>query len=758
MSKCEIKSIAVHHPELDPEITRNRFSVFLYRGAKSGDVEFMKTYLETDFLNADIDSQGNENGETALHAAARLGHVEAVEFLVNYNADIYRMDNDGFTPMHLAMFKGREEVLMLFINHDENVLLMEDDLQRSLLWHASQRGLHEMAEILIEKGSNVHSVSADSQTPFNAAVYNGHINVTKVFLDKEENFELNFPQADGFYPLIYAAKGNRVAMGEFLIGVGANVTLSRQNGSPLLSRAIFHRSKEFIKFLIGIGTNIEEKSDAGNTPLQFACFLGDLEIVKLLIERGNAKVNIPTASLKQQPLYDAAKRGHLDVMLYLLSKGAEIKADEDLINQVIIIGNLEILKLILDHTQRDLVISTEPFHYATFKNQSNIVKHFINNYNVSVDLRNHNNETALMFAALYGNVYLCEYLIDRGASIEAENKDGFRALNYAASYGHNDVVTLLLDKGANIEAQKNNDGETPLHGAAKNGRLEVVEILLDRGAAIDTKRWQKHGETALFLASQFQWFSTGVLLIDRGADPNVVESKFNFTALHYCAEMGGFECVQRLVQAGANVEAKRNDGWTPLFGAVSANQNEIVRFLVEKTKVDVNVASNIGQHPILLAVLQRNPATVRILVENGAKVDVIDGLFGATPLQLAVELGDYNVVQYLVLTAKADVNLINKKGFRALHNAVIFGRLNVVKLLVKHGQADIEAPGGKSDITPLFFAVLNNHLDVAEYLLQNGANVNSVNRAEGDTPLSVAASSGFLEMIKLLQKFGAKFS
>lgn len=95
-----------------------------------------------------------------------------------------------------------------------------------------------------------------------------------------------------------------------------------------------------------------------------------------------------------------------------------------------------------------------------------------------VEVRNPNDESPLMLAALHGQISLCEQLIARDADV---NKPGWTPLHYAASNGHVPVIRLLLAQHAYIDAESPN-GSTPLMMAAMYGNLDSVQALLDAGA------------------------------------------------------------------------------------------------------------------------------------------------------------------------------------------------------------------------------------------------------------------------------------
>ena len=100
-----------------------------------------------------------------------------------------------------------------------------------------------------------------------------------------------------------------------------------------------------------------------------------------------------------------------------------------------------------------------------------------------VDVRNAQDETPLMLAALRGQLDLVKKLVERDADI---NKTGWTALHYAATGGHVPVIEYLLDNSAYIDAESPN-GTTPLMMAAMYGSPEAVKHLIQAGADLNFK-------------------------------------------------------------------------------------------------------------------------------------------------------------------------------------------------------------------------------------------------------------------------------
>lgn len=107
----------------------------------------------------------------------------------------------------------------------------------------------------------------------------------------------------------------------------------------------------------------------------------------------------------------------------------------------------------------------------------------IDNPATDVEVRTAQGESALMLAALKGNLEVCKKLIARDADV---NKPGWTPLHYAATAAQLDVITLLLEHSAYIDAESPN-GSTPLMMAAMYGNVLAVKLLLDAGADANLK-------------------------------------------------------------------------------------------------------------------------------------------------------------------------------------------------------------------------------------------------------------------------------
>ena len=142
------------------------------------------------------------------------------------------------------------------------------------------------------------------------------------------------------------------------------------------------------------------------------------------------------------------------------------------------------------------------------------------------------------------------------------------------------------------------------------------------------------------------------LLIAKGADVNAKRDDGE-TPLHQAASKGRKEIIELLITKGADVNAKSDDGWTPLHVAASSEgHKEIVELLIDKGS-DVSAKSDRGWTPLHYAA-EGHREIAELLIDKGADVNAMSNI-GKTPLYLAADSGYKEIIELLIAKG-ADVN------------------------------------------------------------------------------------------------------
>jgi ankyrin repeat protein len=104
-------------------------------------------------------------------------------------------------------------------------------------------------------------------------------------------------------------------------------------------------------------------------------------------------------------------------------------------------------------------------------------------------------------------------------------------------------------------------------------------------------------------------------------------------ALLEAAYDGNIEAVKQHLAAGADVNAKDEDGYTPLYAVAGRGHKEIAELLIAKG-ADVNPKDEFGYTPLHIAAGGGGKETAELLIANGADVNVLAN-DGTTPLDIA---------------------------------------------------------------------------------------------------------------------------
>ena len=204
--------------------------------------------------------------------------------------------------------------------------------------------------------------------------------------------------------------------------------------------------------------------------------------------------------------------------------------------------------------------------------------------------------------------------------------------------------------------------------------------------------------------------------------PSAAEAA-QYTGLHAAAQRGDVAQIQRLGNTSAVDNATDSYGRTPLHVAAFAKQREAIRALV-KAGADLKKLENDRYDAVTIASVADDEETLRVLLQLGASAKLNTSRWDGTALIAAAHLGHDEVVRRLI-AAGAPLDQVNNLHWTAAIEAVVLG------------------DGGP------------RHQKTLQALIAAGANLQLTDRL-GNTPLQLAKSRGYGEMIRMLEKAGAR--
>ncbi|XP_052211408.1 potassium channel AKT1-like isoform X2 [Diospyros lotus] len=191
---------------------------------------------------------------------------------------------------------------------------------------------------------------------------------------------------------------------------------------------------------------------------------------------------------------------------------------------------------------------------------------------------------SLCFAAMRGDDLLLNQLLRRGTDPNELDSNGRTALHIAASEGSLECVVLLLDYGADPN-RRDSEGNVPLWDAILGRHESVIKLLQDNGAKLSS------GDVGQFACFAVEQNSLDLLkeIVSYGGDITLLNS-LGTTALHTAISEENMEIVKFLVDQGADVDKPDVHGWSPraladyqgheeikaIFQATTENRNQPV--------------------------------------------------------------------------------------------------------------------------------------------------------------------------------------
>ena len=167
--------------------------------------------------------------------------------------------------------------------------------------------------------------------------------------------------------------------------------------------------------------------------------------------------------------------------------------------------------------------------------------------------RNEDGVSALLFARYHGRLDMVEAIRPHAGELDAFE---------AAALGDAPRLREVLARDDDAARAWSGDGYTALHYACFFGTAEAAQVLVDAGADLEVIARGDNKVAPLQSAAAGGNVGAARVLLDAGADVNCREEG-RFTPLHSAAQGGNVELARLLVERGADREAKLADGRTP---------------------------------------------------------------------------------------------------------------------------------------------------------------------------------------------------
>ncbi|KAL1791829.1 hypothetical protein ACET3X_009580 [Alternaria dauci] len=765
---------------------------------QTGHEEVMDTYMET---------RRPPSSHDRFHNAIERRDSDSVKERPGYGANVESFANEKGWELVDAIRKHQIDTIALLLKRGVDMNFRVIGLP--LIFYAVTQKHHapQIIQLLLDHGANLEETSGptyvtgeDDINALHWAAGKGMIHAVDFLISK--GVKVSGACSNGKTPLIFAAERGHLVVVKLLLAKGAQLHERSANGGSALMWAASHGQYEVVDYLLSQGSGVDDCSQDGLSCLSVASMSGHLAVVELLIKKG-ANVNTRSVSPKDwTPAIFAAEAGHTEVLQALLSHGADPNVstgDGDTILELVMErGLLAVAKVLLeavggpgypkDSVALQIATAQSEKTVKSLMNTASIMFRYIDPKHTGSErqdwiqwvldqggelVRSQATIHMLHAALAYEDTEITAQLLELGVDPSTVFSTGYTPLTIAVLKHNLKLIEILLEAGAD-PAQLSRDASdlefTPLHQAIINWGnyntkgTSVVKVLLASGRCTVMEGQNAQSSAFARVVRRFDRCDDEVALeatnIVRqmlgSTNVNEDRSEDGSTMMHVAVHYKQKSLVDQLRRAGADIDAKDNDGNTPFLIACRGDV-ELVNFLATRcadvTAIDnhghgaLHVAAAYGKTDVIEFLLDLNVADEQPLMD----LNLCD-FAGHTPLIAAILAGHEDAALYLLERGASTSSLTRDKGRSALHYAAEMGMQHVVEKISAQGWSHIIDVQDKKGYTPLALACMAPSPTVVSVLLspsvihpandhsphRPSANVNIANRITGDSALHIA--------------------
>ncbi|XP_021365013.1 transient receptor potential cation channel subfamily A member 1-like isoform X2 [Mizuhopecten yessoensis] len=510
----------------------------------------------------------------------------------------------------------------------------------------------------------------------------------------------------------------------------------------------------------------------GWAALHHAAANGHLNVVDFIVTSG-AEINLQNKN-GDTALHLAVEGEHADVIGYLLKQSAKTT----LLNEVFMApihlavdgGKIKALESLLKFSTADVILKGEggftPLHYCASKDRDECAKLLLQ-YGARPCMTCSHGFYPIHVAAKSAAAKTLEVLIKhvenlgytREQVLSFTDKANNMPLHAAVNGGDIEAVRVCIAAGAAVDAQQE-DKSTPLHFACAQGSVELIKIMQELQPTRFSRALTSNDVlkmTPLHRAALFNHVNVVEYLLKQGAEIDAQDSQ-DRTPLLIAASKGCWKTVQCLIENNVSLAKtdRENRNFLHLAIKFGGRLNEFGVELLKDVKTLLNEKDDFGCTPLHYASREGHLVAIDDLINLGAHINPKNN-DKQSPLHFAARYGRYNTCRRL-LDSPQGANIINEtdgEGLSALNLGSLNGHTKIIHLLMEKGAYVTRDHDGNS---PLHMAASNGYTKTIKILLSVHANLLDATNKYGETALHVASKEGKTSSVDLLLTLGAKMT
>jgi len=541
---------------------------FLHICAENNSIEAI-TWL----LSKKIDKNlCDEEGNTAIILASKLGATEAVKLLIQAGAKLDERNNEGRTAIQEAVKYSRKSIYV-FLKKSVKKIDNIDLNNHNLIFDAiDSNNLEIINDIIVNK-----IVKIDGDILFYENTYTNPA-ILKLILSKSK-FDLEKNDPDGKSTLFYIVKKGASSIDTFMyaLSLGLDINHVDKDGNTVLMELIKYINTEFpglkdltadekiplinlidmIPWLIEEEINYNVYNNDGENVLTYVTAVNNIDIMKILLEYGVDPNFIDSSNTTA--LATAAMKGssNIEAVSLLLNYGARPNITDN--DNRTIIEKLITIELVL-HNEKKMKLK-EKRNIDETQNYRQVLNEILLNGEVNLTMLNSQDQPYFFDAVFHNNIDLVKSLAKYGADINQRDRENsnivykYMAENIAFKKVSEQRLYYIMLKqvitlGADVNARDSHGGIT-LHKAILDNDIQTIKILLNAGADINAV--DARGRNMIHNCMWQNKVKVFRLILSFNKDLLNKPDKFGVLPINYAAFLGYTDLVVELIDNGAYI-------------------------------------------------------------------------------------------------------------------------------------------------------------------------------------------------------------
>ncbi|TCC90320.1 ankyrin repeat domain-containing protein [Pedobacter frigiditerrae] len=412
-------------------------------------------------------------------------------------------------------------------------------------------------------------------------------------------------------------------------------------------------------------------------------------------------------------------------------------------------STMETIQFMLSQKGNDInkiVSNGRTYLYSAASNANIELMEYLISKGAKTNLRDNFGYTVLSYAAAIGqtNTRVYDICIREGADVVNEKVGGANALLLLAPYDKDfSLISYFINKGVDVKST-DSIGKTAFDYAVKGGHIEVLKALIAKGV-----KFNKDAILAASIGtygSSGARLELYKYLVSLNLNPNVI-SVSGENVLHYIVRKPTqLDVINYFIEKGVEVNKANNEGITPLMYAASTNDDLATLTRLINLSKNLHQADKKGITALAYAVRRNTPEIVKLLIDKGADIKIVDSdgynlayylipTFAQNPKAFDVKLK-------LLEDKGFDIAATQKNGSSLYHLILVKNGLALLKRVERYN-VDVNAKN-KEGLTALHKAAMVAEDDtVLKYLVSIGAKKELIT-AFNETAYNLAKENEFL--------------